>query len=272
MKISSLLIQDRQSQSQTLEERRKAIGRKDAGQAYRKSAEYFGEKRNDALKALEDLLSGKLDKATNSDVTDKPRSKEEELKQPEVQQEIQQLRQTDKEIRVHEQAHKAVGGSLAGPVSYEYTTGPDDKQYAVAGEVPINTPQVEDKDEMLTILEKVRQAALAPAQPSAQDLRVAANASAQIQQLRGEVMREDAVEETEEIPDYVTASTKVDIPERFTREQQLDGSKETAFDKDYSQILAERKKLLALNNYQSHMAMVKNGYRDPLESKLSLIA
>lgn len=268
MKISSLMIQDRQSQSQALEERRKAIGRKDAGQAYRKSAEYFGEKRNDALKALEDLLSGKLDKETNSDVTDKPRSKEEQLKQPEVQQEIKQLMQTDKEIRVHEQAHKAVGGSLAGPISYEYTTGPDDKQYAVAGEVPINTPQVEDKDEMLTILEKVRQAALAPAQPSAQDLRVAANASAQIQQLRGEVTQE----ETEEIPDYVTASTNVNVPERFTREQQLDGSKETAFDKDYSQVLAERKKVLALNNYQSHMTMVKNGYRDPLESKLSLIA
>ncbi|MBS7344140.1 MAG: hypothetical protein KIG60_00510 [Caryophanon sp.] len=272
MKISSLLIQDRQSQAQTLEERRKAIGRKDAGQAYRKNAEYFGEKRNDALKALEDLLSGKLDKETNMDVTDKPRTKEEQLQQPEVQQEIKQLMQTDREIRTHEQAHKAVGGSLAGPVSYEYTTGPDDKQYAVAGEVPINTPRVEDEDEMLTILEKVRQAALAPAQPSAQDLRVAANASAQIQQLRGEIVTEETTEQTEEIPDYVTASSHIDIPERFTREQQLDGSKETAFSQDYSHIHAQRQKMLALNNYESHMTMVKNGYRDPLQPKLSLTA
>ena len=271
MKISSLLIQDRQSQAQTLEERRKAIGRKDAGHAYRKSAEYFGEKRNDALKALEDLLSGKLDKETNSDIAEKPKTKEEQLQQPEVQQQVKQLMQTDKEIRTHEQAHKAVGGSLAGPVTYQYTTGPDDKKYAVSGEVPINTPQVEDADDMVTILEKVRQAALAPAQPSAQDLRVAANASAQIQQLRGEVTSE-GVDEAEEIPDYVTASTNIDIPERFTREQELDASKETAFSQDYSQLHAARQKMLALNNYQSHMTMVKNGYRDPLESKLSLTA
>ena len=272
MKISSLMIQDRQSQSQTLEERRKAIGRKEAGHAYRKNSEYFGEKRNEALKALEDLLSGKLDKETNSDVTDKPRTREEQLKLPEVQQEIKQLMQTDKEIRTHEQAHKAVGGSFAGPLSYEYATGPDGKPYAVAGEVPIHAPQVEEKEEMLTILEKVRQAALAPAQPSPQDLRVAANASAQIQQLRGEVRQEETADVEEEIPDYVTASTEVNVPERFTREQQLDGSKETAFSRDYSQIRAERQKIFALNNYETHMTMVKNGYRDPLESKLSLTA
>lgn len=94
------------------------------------------------------------------------------------QQQVRQLSARDAEVRAHERAHSSVGGALAGAPRYEYERGPDGVNYAVSGEVSINVSEIEgDPEATLEVARQVRQAALAPAEPSAQDRRVAARAS-----------------------------------------------------------------------------------------------
>ena len=57
----------------------------------------------------------------------------------EQQNQVRELKKRDEEVRAHEQAHAAVGGSYASAPKYTYTRGPDGKKYAVAGEVQIDT-------------------------------------------------------------------------------------------------------------------------------------
>jgi hypothetical protein len=55
-------------------------------------------------------------------------------------QEVDKLKARDREVRAHEQAHLAATGSYAqGGPTFEYQRGSDNKQYAVGGEVQIDT-------------------------------------------------------------------------------------------------------------------------------------
>ena len=90
---------------------------------------------------------------------------------------INRLAARDKEVRAHEQAHAAVGGQYAGAPSYTYERGPNGVRYAVAGEVPIDVGAEATPEETIRKAQIVRRAALAPAEPSPQDRRVAAQAS-----------------------------------------------------------------------------------------------
>jgi hypothetical protein len=109
---------------------------------------------------------------------------------------VSELASRDREVRAHEQAHAAVGGQYAGSPSYEYAAGPDDRRYAVAGEVPIDTAPVPgDPEETIAKMRVVAAAALAPAKPSAQDRAVAALARSQQMQAQAELFaqrREEA--------------------------------------------------------------------------------
>lgn len=96
---------------------------------------------------------------------------------PEEIQYLEQLKQTDREVRQHEMAHQTVGGPYTGGASYEYEVGPDGKRYAVAGEVPIDYgPVPGDPSATIEKMQTVIAAALAPAEPSSKDLQVAAQA------------------------------------------------------------------------------------------------
>lgn len=96
------------------------------------------------------------------------------------QQKLAELKKRDAEVRAHEQAHATVGGSLAGAPSYQYERGPDGQQYAVAGEVPIDvSPVAGEPRATIEKMQQVRAAALAPAEPSAADRRIAAEAQQQ---------------------------------------------------------------------------------------------
>lgn len=131
---------------------------------------------------------------------------EQQRQQAQESREVQKLKRIDREVRVHEAAHASVGGQFAGAPQLSFTTGPDGKQYAVAGEVSIDTSRVPD-DPRATInkMNQVRQAALAPADPSSQDLKVAAiasqianQASAELNSLRNEEAAErDSAENSE---------------------------------------------------------------------------
>lgn len=91
--------------------------------------------------------------------------------------EIAKLVQRDTEVRTHEAAHAAVGGRYAGSPSLTYKSGPDGRSYAVGGEVSIDvSPVAGDPQATIEKAQTIRAAALAPAQPSAQDMRVAARA------------------------------------------------------------------------------------------------
>jgi|GEM_PF-953368 len=91
---------------------------------------------------------------------------------------IEQLRARDREVRVHEAAHASVGGRYAGSAKLEYTRGPGGKNYATGGEVSISTGAVPgDPQATIEKARVIRAAALAPAEPSTQDRRVAAEAS-----------------------------------------------------------------------------------------------
>lgn len=102
---------------------------------------------------------------------------------------IDELQLRDKEVKAHELAHAATGGSLAGSPSYTFKVGPDGKQYAVGGEVSIDLSTVSgDPQATITKMKKVHAAALAPANPSSQDIKVAANASQKILEAQSDLL------------------------------------------------------------------------------------
>ncbi len=112
---------------------------------------------------------------------------------------INELRVRDREVRAHEQAHKAVAGNLAGPVQYSYQTGPDGKKYAIGGEVDIDTSGVPGNPEATAQkAEQIIRAAYAAAEPSPQDRRVAAAAQQMLVQARQELRNEQIREQSNE--------------------------------------------------------------------------
>jgi hypothetical protein len=88
---------------------------------------------------------------------------------------VEELRQRDQEVRAHEQAHAAAG---ARNVRFDYQSGPDGRQYAVGGSADIEMSAMSnDHEGKILEARKMRAAALAPADPSTQDMAVAARAT-----------------------------------------------------------------------------------------------
>lgn len=103
-------------------------------------------------------------------------------------QRLSQLRQRDREVRTHEQAHKTAGGQHAGNIHLQFQVGPDGGRYAVEGEVPIDVSPVSgDPEATLRKMEIVSRAASAPASPSSADRAVAAQAARVSQQARAQL-------------------------------------------------------------------------------------
>ncbi|MEM7096728.1 MAG: putative metalloprotease CJM1_0395 family protein [Pseudomonadota bacterium] len=108
-----------------------------------------------------------------------------------TQREVRALAARDREVRAHEQAHAAAGGPYASHPHYNYTQGPNGVRYATSGHVNIDVGEVPgDAEATLTKMQTVVRAALAPAEPSAQDRAVAAKASAMAAQARAELAQE----------------------------------------------------------------------------------
>ena len=126
-----------------------------------------------------------------------PRTQQQSSPQPtavtqqdtQTQAQVRQLAEIERQVRDHEAAHAAAGGALAGAPSYSYTRGPDGQLYATGGEVSIDTSAAIDPEATATNARTVIQAALAPANPSTQDLRVAAQARAQLIDAQAELTR-----------------------------------------------------------------------------------
>lgn len=267
MKLASLMS----NMSLDFEERKRQVQRKEAESTYKKNATYSDPKKNPMLEVLENLLSGKTEKelhATDSAGKNYAQlTPEEKLEQPEVKKEIGELKQTEQEVIAHEQAHKAAGAGITGPITYTHTTGPDDQRYITGGEVSLETKSGDTPEDTISILEQVKRAALAPAQPSSQDLRVAASATAQIQQARGEKLEE----ELDEAP-FANEDLQVNVPERFEAAVERNPQAQTLFGKELENLLFKRTFNKATEKYGAHIAMVKNNYRSPEESVFSKTA
>ena len=116
---------------------------------------------------------------------------------------VSELQARDREVRAHEAAHVAAGGSLviSGP-SFTYQRGPDGRSYAIGGKVQLDvSPVPNDPEATLQKSEKVRRAALAPVEPSAQDMRVASSANQMAAKARIDIAiqrREETMEANEE--------------------------------------------------------------------------
>lgn len=115
---------------------------------------------------------------------------------PEEQRQVDKLQSRDREVRAHEQAHIAAGGSLIkGAASFQYETGPDGKHYAVGGEVQIDTSPVKDNPAAtIRKAQMIQRAAKAPADPSSQDESVAAAAQAMEMEAKQELRQEQSAD------------------------------------------------------------------------------
>ncbi|PKG97697.1 putative metalloprotease CJM1_0395 family protein [Paraglaciecola sp. MB-3u-78] len=122
---------------------------------------------------------------------------QQQQQQQQAEQQLTELKQRDAEVRAHEQAHASLGGQYAGSPEYEYETGPDGKRYAVGGEVSIDISEASTPEETIRKAQQVKAAALAPAEPSAQDLRVATEATQIALEARSDIARTKAEEAQE---------------------------------------------------------------------------
>lgn len=133
---------------------------------------------------------------------------------------IRELESRDREVRQHERAHAAAAAGIPHSApSFTYTRGPDGQLYATGGEVQIDTSPVPgDPQATIDKARQIQRAALAPAEPSAQDRAVAARAAAmaaaaqaelQQQQKAGDAPGEAGSESSIAGTDEVTAACAV---------------------------------------------------------------
>jgi len=127
---------------------------------------------------------------------------------PDQERLVQELAESDAKVRAHESAHQAAAGSLAGAVSFTYETGPDGKSYAVGGEVSVDMSSGRTPEETIAKAEQILSAALAPADPSPQDLVVAAEAAQMEAVARQEIVQEEmaALSANKDVSTAATAS------------------------------------------------------------------
>lgn len=110
---------------------------------------------------------------------------------PEDEKQVEELKKRDREVRQHEQAHLAAGAGIvvSGP-TYQFQRGPDGKEYAIGGEVQIDaSPIPDDPEATIRKMQQVQAAALAPAEPSPQDRKVASQAAKNQAQARAELIQ-----------------------------------------------------------------------------------
>lgn len=250
MKISSLLYPF----SPDFEERKRSIQRKEVGDVYKKHAKYANASKNPMLEALENLLSGKTEKDLHeADAAARKESQQfpvEANAPSEMKSELESLKDAVKETAMDEILMKATASKDSVAVFTDF----------------------DEQDDTIALLEKVRQAALAPLQPSPQDLRVAASAAAQIQQVQAQQSGEVIADSEEELPPYAKEDLTFVMPERFEKDFARDPNQQMVSEQAFEKILFQRTFHQAATKYNAHISMVKNGYRPEYEPTFSKIA
>jgi len=122
---------------------------------------------------------------------------------------VDKLKSRDSAVRAHEMAHVAAAGGLAGAPSFSYQTGPDGQRYAIGGSVSIDTSPERKPEDTITKAQRIRSAALAPADPSAADRAVASRATRMESQARQALARDQNSESERARESAAATATKV---------------------------------------------------------------
>jgi hypothetical protein len=133
-------------------------------------------------------------RGTENDLSRTAKSKAEAQLNEAQKQSLQQLKVRDLHVKMHEQQHLAAAGSYAlGGPTFQYTVGPDGKSYATGGEVQLDiSPLPNNPQATIVKAQVVRQAALAPSDPSGADRAVAAAATKMESQARAQLLEKSA--------------------------------------------------------------------------------
>lgn len=175
-------------------------------------------------------------------------SEELQLSEEEIQQ-ITKLAKRDTEVKTHEAAHLASAGQYAaGGASFTYEVGPNGKRYAVGGEVPIDISKESTPEETILKMQTVARAALAPANPSSADRRIAAQAAMLQAQARSEL------QEGSDNDKSISGSNETDHKTNTLSDEtsEIEGPSQESSSSDYS--ISPNSKQMILNVYQSHIA------------------
>lgn len=201
------------------EERKRAMQRKDAGEAYRKQAEYFQPKMP-SLGELEDLLLG---------------NKEREQDTPELSAAVREYQQIEQDNRPQNML------DIKGPST------------------PVQTLGGPTLEKTIELLEKVRSSALAPAEPTPQDLHVAASASAKIQRVQSQITL------NQEASRQITLEAKTQIEDEaavFNRSIQSELQSPKSIEEDMENLQKRRLKEQAIAKYSYQVHLKRYGFTD----------
>ena len=150
---------------------------------------------------------------------------------------VDELQQRDKKVKAHEAAHVAAGGKyITSGASFDYERGADGVNYAVGGEVGIDLSEVKgDPAATVRKMQTVRNAALAPADPSSQDRAVAAKAMQKAAEAQMEIALESeegkstnsvsANQNTEEVSEPTEKKENNSAITQYTQQTTLDVKK-----------------------------------------------
>ncbi len=139
---------------------------------------------------------------------------------------VAKLKSRDREVRAHEAAHLAAAGGLArGGASYSYTVGPDNRRYAVGGEVSIDTSPADTPEKTIQKAQTIQAAALAPAKPSSQDSAVAASAAQMVAQARADMAAERSAKNEEAGP-----AARAQAADSYTQVAAMDATNDKRID------------------------------------------
>ncbi|MGL1958074.1 MAG: putative metalloprotease CJM1_0395 family protein [Colwellia sp.] len=226
------------------------------------------QEKNQEQKPEQSALSKSPGTATNANEQEKgDAAAEAKAHFDEVQQEqvINELQHRDREVRNHELAHASVGGASTGSPSYTFQIGPDGKKYAVGGEVSVDLSTVSgDPKATIAKMQKVHAAALAPANPSTQDTRVAASATQIILQAQSELLSMQEGESAE--IDSVNARF-ANTNEVLASEQQIGNeSKESDFDAFINQTLKAQDNIIQSEHTEHNKNAPQNTLQTPSQS------
>ncbi|MEI4768980.1 hypothetical protein WAX74_04815 [Psychrobacillus sp. FJAT-51614] len=203
-----------------VEERKRAIQRKDAEDAYRRQAAYYKPK-VPTLSELENLLLG---------------NKERELDSPEVSAAVREFQQIE---RVNNQKQNIL--EIKGP------------------SIPVQTIGGPTPEKTIELLEKVRSFALESPDPTPQDLRVAAGATAKIQQVQSQITlnqeanRQIELEVKRQMEDEATV---------FNRSVQSDFQSPKVLEEDLEKLQKKRLIEQAIAKYSYQVHLKRNGFGD----------
>jgi len=102
---------------------------------------------------------------------------------------LSELKAADSRVKAHEAAHQS-GPAASGGASFTYKKGPDGVMYAVGGEVPVRIETGSTPQESIMNLQGVIATALAPADPSPQDISIASKARVMLMKAQQELSQE----------------------------------------------------------------------------------